>query len=129
MYCSGRPAYAEIDEPPPRPNLKELTAQGKVVWEKEATGLKNMGRLERQGTKLILTYINWFRCSYHVGTVSLYQEKSKYILKMNMKRNWGWLNSCIEPREVKLEIQSSIPKGATLEIIGDNADNVTLVVP
>lgn len=109
---------------------RSQTLKTKVLSDKEVTGAEqSSNKLERKGNKLILTYSNWFRCSYHVDSASLEDEKNKYILKINMKRKWGFLNKGIEVREVKIEINQDLRHGATLEIIGDTDDIVRMFVP
>jgi len=121
---------AEAETDTASSSQRSQVLKAKVLSDKEVTGTKQSpNRLERKGNKLILTYSNWFRNSYHADSAILEENKDRYTLKMNMKRNWGFLNKSIEVREVKIEINQDLRHGATLEIIGDTDEIVRLIVP
>lgn len=130
MLLLNQSIFAEAETETISTSQRSQVLKAKVLSDKEVTGTKqSQNRLERKGNKLILTYSNWFRNSYNVDSASLEDEKNKYILKMNMKRKWGFLNKSIEVREVKIEINRNLRHGATLEIIGDTDEIVRLIVP
>ncbi len=109
-----------------------LDSRVKILSQKDGDNsatAKLVNLFERKDNKYILTYTNWFRCSYKIGSVSFRKQKDKYVLKMNIKRKWGFLNSCEDRQVVKFQIAYMMPRGSVLEVIGDYDEKMKFVVP